>query len=101
MTFEMGFVLVSILGMLVALWYEIARPEFIVCGLLVVYLLAGILTPEEALRGFSNQGMLTIALLFIIAAAVQKHGVINRLMVRLLNGSKSPKGSMIRFFVPT
>lgn len=101
MTFEMGFVLVSILGMLVALWYEIARPEFIVCGLLVVYLLAGILTPEEALRGFSNQGMLTIALLFIIAAAVQKHGVINRLMVRLLNGSKSPKGSMIRFFIPT
>lgn len=101
MTLEMGFVLVAVMAMLAALWFEIARPEYIVLFVLAVFLLAGLLTPEEALRGFSNQGMLTIALLFIVAGAVQKHGIISRMMIRLLDSSKTQRGSMLRFFAPT
>lgn len=64
-------------------------------------MLTGLLTPEEAFNGFSNQGMLTIALLFIVAGgAVQKHGIIDRIMKKWLNKGKHVKGSMIRFFIP-
>ncbi|ENH96211.1 sulfur deprivation response regulator [Gracilibacillus halophilus YIM-C55.5] len=101
MTFHMIFVLIVIIAMFVALVLEIARPDLIVFSALVVFLLTGILTPEEALSGFSNQGMLTIALLFIVAGAVQKHGLIEEMMTKWLDKSKSVKSSMIRFFMPT
>ena len=100
MSLEMIVVLFVILGMLTALLLEVARPDMIVFSTLVVFLITGQLTPEEALRGFSNQGMLTIALLFIVAGAVQKHGLIDRGMRKWLDKGNSVKGSMFRFFLP-
>lgn len=101
MSLEMIFVLIMVLAMLGGLLFEVARPDMVVFSVLVVFLISGLLTPEEALKGFSNQGMLTIALLFIVAGAVQKSGLIDQFMKAWLNKSKSLKGSMIRFFIPT
>ncbi|WP_156290953.1 SLC13 family permease [Oceanobacillus salinisoli] len=101
MTWEMIFVAMMIIGMFGALLLELARPDLIVFSVLVVFLLTGLLTTEEALKGFSNEGMLTIALLFIVAGAVQKHGIINQLAYKWLADSKTVKGSMLKFFIPT
>lgn len=79
---------------------RIGKADIIVFSALVIFVLTGLLTPEEAFNGFSNQGMLTIALLFIVAGAVQKHGIIDRIMKKWLNKGKHVKGSMIRFFIP-
>src|SRR5690625_6340570 len=76
---EMIIVLVLIAVMLVSLILEIARPGMIIFTSLVILLITGILTPEDALSGFSNEGMLTIALLFIVAGAIQKSGKINQI----------------------
>ncbi|TFB14188.1 SLC13 family permease [Filobacillus milosensis] len=100
MSLEMIFVLVMVVAMLTGLLLEIARPDIVVFSVLVVFLLSGLLTPEEALKGFSNQGMLTIALLFIVAGAVQKHGIIEESMKKWLNKSKNLRVSMFRFFLP-
>ncbi|GAB3064594.1 SLC13 family permease [Virgibacillus ainsalahensis] len=101
MSFEMLFVLVMITIMLGGLLLEVARPDIIIFSVLSVFLISGILTPGEALSGFSNEGMLTIALLFIVAGAVQKSGIIDELMKSWLDKSNSLLGSMVRFFVPT
>ncbi|OEH92149.1 SLC13 family permease [Bacillus solimangrovi] len=100
MSLEMIFVLVMIIAMLTALLLELARPDMVVFSVVVIFLITGLLTPEEVLKGFSNQGMLTIALLFIVAGAVQKHGIIDQVMKQWLNKSKSVRGSMFRFFLP-
>lgn len=86
--------------MLVCLVLEVARPGMIIFSTLVCLLIAGILTPQEALSGFSNEGMITIALLFIVAGAVQKSGVIDQMMGKWLENSQTHTGSMVRFFVP-
>ncbi|WP_164667676.1 SLC13 family permease [Virgibacillus doumboii] len=101
MTFQMIFVLILIIAMLAALLIDIARPDMVVFSVLVILLISGILTPQEALSGFSNEGMLTIALLFIVAGAVQKSGLIDQMMKKWLENSKTQTGSMLRFFVPT
>lgn len=101
MSLEMIFVLVMLIVMLTALLLELARPDMVVFSVVAIFLITGVLTPEEALKGFSNQGMLTIALLFIVAGAVQKHGIIDQIMKQWLNKSKSVRGSMFRFFLPT
>ncbi|WP_112182156.1 SLC13 family permease [Paraliobacillus zengyii] len=100
MTIEMIFVLIMVFAMLVALLFEIARPDMIVFSVLITFLVTGILNTEEALKGFSNQGMLTIALLFIVAGAVQKSGIINQIMGKWLINSNSVKGALLRFFIP-
>lgn len=101
MTFELIFVLVIVTAMLIGLFFEIARPEIIVFTVLTIFLITGILTPEEALRGFSNEGMLTIALLFIVAGAIQKSGILERFITSWLDQGNSLLGSMARFFIPT
>ncbi|MGP4038804.1 SLC13 family permease [Gracilibacillus sp. D59] len=100
MTFDMAFVLIIIIVMFLALLFEVARPDMVIFSVLVIFVLTGLLTPEEAFKGFSNQGMLTIALLFIVAGAVQKHGILEHVMNRWLNKSSQRKGSMIRFYLP-
>jgi len=99
-SFEMIIVLVLIIVMLLCLVLELARPGMIIFSVLVVLLITGILTPKEALGGFSNEGMLTIALLFIVAGAVQKSGMIDQMMKKWLRKSRTQTGSMVRFFVP-
>lgn len=100
MSFEMIFVLFMIILMLAALLLEWGRPDIVVFSVLVIFLTFGLLTPDEALKGFSNEGMLTIALLFIVAGVVQKSGVIDQMMKLWLNKSKNMKGAMYRFFLP-
>ena len=55
-----------ILLMIVALIREMMRPGLILFCALVIFLLTDILSAEEALSGFSNKGMITVALLFLV-----------------------------------
>ena len=54
MTFEIVFVLLSLLGMVAALVADKMRPGMILFSVVVLFLCAGILTPKEMLEGFSN-----------------------------------------------
>ncbi|TFJ93193.1 SLC13 family permease [Lentibacillus salicampi] len=101
MSFEMMFVLSLLLAMLAGLLFEVARPDMVIFSVLVILLLSGVLTVDEALSGFSNEGMLTVALLFIVAGAVQKNGLVDQLMQKWLQNSNTYTESMVRFFVPT
>ncbi|RPF54187.1 SLC13 family permease [Aquisalibacillus elongatus] len=100
MTFEMVFVLIVVLAMLVGLLFEVARPDMVVFSALTILLIAGILTPQEALKGFSNEGMLTIALLFVVAGAVKKSGIIDRLIQKWLQNTSTMAGMSGKFFAP-
>lgn len=100
MTYEIALVLLVILLMMVGLIFGLARPEMIIFISLSVLLLSGILTPDEALKGFANQGMLTIALLYIISGVIQKSGIVDQIMIRLLGSSRSERMTLIRLLFP-
>ena len=48
-------------------------PDMVMIGGVVVLLATGVLTPEETLKGMSNEGMITVAALFVVAAAVERY----------------------------
>ena len=50
---------------------------------LIIFLVIGNLTLEEAISGFSNQAVITIAVLFILSHALQKSGILEYGVVRL------------------
>lgn len=100
MTGEMIFVAIVIVLMLIGLLFEVIRADFLIFLVLVIFLLSGVISSEQALSGFSNEGMLTILLLFIVAGAIQKHGIIEMVVYRLLGKSKNIKTSMSKVLLP-
>ncbi|WP_186580022.1 SLC13 family permease [Aquibacillus kalidii] len=100
MSWELIFTLVVVVLMMVALVKEITRPAIIVFTALISFFVTGILTAEEAVAGFSNQGMLTVALLFIVAGAIQNSGLVERAIAFFLGNGKSAKRSLFKFLLP-
>lgn len=100
MTGEMIFVAVIIVVMLIGLSFEVIRADFLIFLVLVIFLITGVISSEQALSGFSNEGMLTVLLLFIVAGAIQKHGIIELVVYRLLGKGQSVKKSMVKVMLP-
>ncbi|PSL42952.1 di/tricarboxylate transporter [Salsuginibacillus halophilus] len=100
MTFEIGLVLMIIVIMLGCLIAEISRPEIILFATLAVLLFIGVLNPEEALQGFSNEGMLTVGMLFLVAGAVQQSGLLNRMILYAVGSSRKSSNFLPRMMIP-
>lgn len=79
-----------ILLMIIALVRELMRPGLILFSALVIFLVTDILTAEEALSGFSNKGMITVALLFLVSEGVKESGVLNKLGRVILPKKRKP-----------
>ncbi len=79
MTTEGYIVLIIVFLTIVALAKEIMRPGLIFLTSAVIIMGLGILTTEEVLDGFSNKGMITIGILFLVSEGVRQSGVLNRM----------------------
>ncbi|WP_193391996.1 SLC13 family permease, partial [Sunxiuqinia dokdonensis] len=77
MTFEGYFVIAVIIVMIIALINDWMRPGLLLFSALVVLMAAGIITTEQSLAGFSNKGMLTVAVLFLVSEGVRHTGALN------------------------
>lgn len=84
-------ILVSIIivAMFLNLVRDKVRPGLIMFSAVVCMMVCGILTPKEALAGFSNKGMITVALLYLVSEGVRKSGVLERIIFNLLPKEKS------------
>jgi len=51
--------------------------DFVFLGALTVLFVSGVLTPHEALCGFSSEGMITIGVLYVVVAGLQATGGLN------------------------
>ncbi|MBM4059002.1 MAG: hypothetical protein FJ275_12355, partial [Planctomycetes bacterium] len=71
-------------------------PDMAMIGGVVVLLAAGVLTPDEALKGMANEGMITVAALFVVAAAVERTGALALVVDRVLGRPKSLEAAQFR-----
>ena len=101
MTFEIVFVLLSLLGMMAALIADKMRPGMVLFSVVVLFLCVGILTPKEMLEGFSNKGMITVALLFLVSEGIRQSGTLGQVIKKLLpQGSMPAAASASSAFIP-
>lgn len=84
MTFSIIYVALVLVFMLLALMKEMLRPGLVLFTAVVLLLCAGIINTEEALRGFSNKGMITVALLYLVSEGVRKSGILEQLVFHML-----------------
>lgn len=55
-----------------------------------------IISPSEAVSGFSNSGMLTVAMLFVVSAGLRETGVLDRLGYFVLGKAKTSQSALLR-----
>ena len=65
-----------VLATLALLLWERFTPDKVLGGAVVALMASGILGPREALAGFWNPGVLTVAVLFVLVAALKSTGAI-------------------------
>jgi di/tricarboxylate transporter len=91
MDWQGWFTLAVLLCMIIALVREVMGPDIIVFIALGLLVCTGIITPREAVIGFSNKGMLTVAILFVVAAAIQNTGALYGFFYAFLGKEKQKK----------
>ena len=83
MTFSIAIVLALLACGFVLFVIELFSIDVTAILLLTILLLLGYLSPSEAISGFSNPAVITIALLFILSHALEKTGLLEYLVVRI------------------
>lgn len=100
MSWEAWATLGLVVLMVGAMVRNLAGPDMILLGGVAILLALGIVGPADAFKGFSNTGMLTIAVLFVVAAGVQETGGLDFVVSKVLGHPKSLVGAQARMMLP-
>lgn len=101
MTGEAWLVLAVVAAVLLVLVKDLASPAATMVAAMVVVLVTGVVTPEQALSGFSNPAPITVAALYVLARAVQKTGALTPVVGRMLGSGSNSRLALTRLVVPT
>ncbi len=89
-----------VVTMLAAMATDRVRPEGGLGLALGALLLLGVVSSERALGGFANEGVLTIGLLFVVAAAVRRSGALAPVVGLALGRASNAQFALLRMMVP-
>ncbi|ABE59036.1 SLC13 family permease [Chromohalobacter israelensis] len=92
--------LVLIVAVLATLALTRVAPDVVLMAALAFLVISGILTPSEALAGFANPGVMTIATLYVVAAGLKETGAIQWLAHRLLGQPRRLRQAQLRVLLP-
>ncbi|MDT8372079.1 MAG: SLC13 family permease [Gammaproteobacteria bacterium] len=88
------------LGALGVLTFTRIGPHLVMMAVLTILSALGILSGGEALAGFSNSGLITVAAMFIVAAGIHSSGGIDLLVNNVLGHPKMVRSALGRIFTP-
>ena len=92
MTFEIGLALGILLTAIVLFVSERVRVDLVALMVLVTLALTGLITPQQAISGFSNPAVVTVWAVFILSGGLSRTGVagiLGRQVLRLAGHSEA------------
>lgn len=100
MGFE-GIAVLAVIGIILVLLITTQLSfDLILLAGLTTLLVFGIIDAEVALAGFSNEGMLTVAALYVVAAGLKETGAIQRITQRLLGNTGNVRIAQAKIMAP-
>ncbi|MGH8249538.1 MAG: SLC13 family permease [Steroidobacteraceae bacterium] len=76
MAWEIWFTLAIVVTVLVMLATTPTPTEVVLLGAMIVLSIAGVISPQESLSGFSSPGVMTVAALYVVVAGLRETGTI-------------------------
>jgi len=96
-----GWFTIGLVGLvLLALMLTQLAPDVILVAGLTALMLSGILSPDEALAGLANEGMVTVGVLFIVGAGVRETGSVDWIAHRLFGRPEGKTNVVMRLMAP-
>jgi len=92
------FLILGVLATLVAL--PRLSTDLVMMGALLLLSITGILEPDEALSGFANTGLMTVAAMFVVAAAIRASGGVDLVVERVLGRPTGARSALVRLMLP-
>ncbi|SMO65377.1 SLC13 family permease [Fodinibius sediminis] len=74
--------------------------DVIFLGGLTILIVSQVVPASEALTGFSNEGMLTVAALYVVAAGLKETGAIQYVVNKIIGRSRSIRRAQLRVMAP-
>ncbi|MBN2502763.1 MAG: SLC13 family permease [Anaerolineales bacterium] len=84
MNLEMWLVLGILLGAIILFVTEWVRLDVVAFSVVLLLMLTNVLSTEEALSGFANSAVMTIASLFVVGGGIMQTGLANRIGRQIL-----------------
>ena len=100
MTWQAWLTIAVTLSVLLTLTFTRVRPHIAMICALTVLLFFGILDGRQAFEGFSNNGLITVAAMFIVAAGLHASGGVDIFVKSLLGKPKQVRAAYLRIFAP-
>jgi di/tricarboxylate transporter len=94
---------VTLLVVLLSLAFLVSNrfsPDIVLVGALSTLLLFGVLDASQALAGFANPGLVTVAILYVVVAGLVDTGAVQAFGAKLLGKPKSVVGAQTRLMLP-
>jgi|SRR5690554_193578 len=88
------------IGALAVLTFTRIGPHLVMMAVLTIFSALGILSGSEALAGFANSGLITVAAMFVVAAGIHGSGGIDLLVNKVLGQPTSVRSALGRIFAP-
>ncbi|WP_339801829.1 SLC13 family permease [uncultured Marinobacter sp.] len=101
MAWEAIFTLSLLVFVLGALVLTRVAADLVLMGALVLLVITGVLSATDALTGFANPGVITIATLYVVAAGLKETGAVQWIARKLLGHPKTERGAQARMLAPT
>mmetsp|Transcript_18082 Transcript_18082/g.51383 ORF Transcript_18082/g.51383 Transcript_18082/m.51383 type:complete len:1343 (+) Transcript_18082:187-4215(+) len=89
-----------LLYMTIALLTDRIGADSVMLSAVTAFLAAGIISVEEGIEGFSNPGLLTVIVLFVVAEGISKTGALDWYMQKLLGRPSTTASAQLRLMVP-
>jgi di/tricarboxylate transporter len=77
-----------------------AATDMVLFGAISVLTISGVLKPKEALAGFSSEGIVTIAVLYVVVAGLEATGGNTIITEKFLRRPKSVTGALTKMMFP-
>lgn len=74
--------------------------DIVFMGALTALVIAGTVDASAAISGFANPGVITVALLYVVATGMKQTGAMNLLTARLIGRPKTLIGTQVRLVLP-
>lgn len=100
MSWEAWFAVAVILFDIFLLMFTRFAPDIVLVSGVVMLLLAGVLTPEEALSGLANEGMITVGVMYVVVAGLRETGGVDWIGRRLFGRPNSVATGQLRMMIP-
>jgi di/tricarboxylate transporter len=99
-TWEIVYTCVVLFIMFAALISDRLGADSIMLAAVTAFMAAEIITIREGLAGFSNEGLLTVLVLFVVAEGISKTGALDWYMGRLLGNPPTIASAQLRLMAP-